>query len=104
MAQQKLFQTIRKNLALLGYGPNRTGSKLALVRKHLYSFITSIFKIISFFVYMFRVAETASEFMFSLFWITATLYMFLCFTSTVFKTTALFKCLNYAETLYTQSE
>lgn len=106
MSQNKLelFQTIQTNLAICRFRQNQTDSKLAFVRDHWKNFLQSILTIISLLVYLFHVTETVNEFMFSLFWLTVALCLFLAFICTVFKTSVLFEFLNTADTLFTQSE
>lgn len=100
----KLFQAIKRNLAILKFKPNQSDSMLMLLRDHWVYFFESILALTLFFVYLIHVAETIDEFMFVVFWITASLVIFLCFISTVLKTSVLFKFLNDAETIYSNSE
>lgn len=94
----KPFETIKKNLAILYFSPNTNAdSWFELVVQHRSCFLKSALSLTSLFAYLICVAKTSNEFMFSVFLSVASFFIFVAFSSTVFKTSALFDFLNYAD-------
>lgn len=101
----KYFQTIKKELTILYFLPNQTDSTtFELIQQHWSCFLKSILSIISLFAYLIYVANTASEFMYSMFLSTASIFIFMAFTFTVFKTSALFNFLDHYEAVLNMNE
>lgn len=100
----QIWQTIRKNLEILKFDPNQTGSSTELIRQHQSCFFKSILSLISLIVYLLYVAKTIKEYMDSIFLTTAAITIFVSFTSTVFKTPELYAFLNNAEEAGNKSE
>lgn len=100
----KLFQTIRKNLAILYFKQNETDSYSLLIQQHLSCFSKSALSLISLFAYLIWVAETVNELMFSIFLSAASLFILVSFASSVFKTTALYDFFDHIESSVTKSK
>lgn len=103
-AKMRLFQTIRKNLAILCFKQNHTDSHLLLIQQHWSCFLKSALSLTSLFAYLIYVAETTNELMFSVFLSTASLFIFVAFTSTVFKTSTLYGFFDHTEFVLNESE
>lgn len=100
----KLFQTIKKHLAVLYFHPDQTDSLFELIRQNWSCFLKSILSLTSLFVYLIYVAETVNEFMYSMFLSTASIFIFVAFTSTVFKTSAMYDFLDHFEVALNMNE
>lgn len=100
----ELFKTVQKNLATIYFTPIETDSWFDLVKQHSSCFFKSILSLISLFAYLICVAETLNEFMYSSFLSTASVFIAVAFTSSVFKTAALFKLLPYAADVVNKRE
>lgn len=99
-----LFQTVKKNLAILHFIPRHHDSWLDLVHLHWSSFLRAILTLISFFAYLLCVAETVDEFMYSTYMSTATFLVSVVFSSTVFKTSTMFNFFSHAEEVLNKSK
>lgn len=96
-SKMKLFQTIRKNLAIIYFLPIETDSWWELFKQHLSCFVKSVLSLISLFAYLFYVAETLNEFMYSVFLSAVSIFIAASFTSSVFKTSVMFDIFAHAD-------
>lgn len=103
-AKMKLFQTLRRNLAIVKFDPNQTDSFFGLIRQHCSCFSQSSLSIVSLTLYLVHDANSVKEYMDSMFLTTAAVTIFASFSSTVFKTPELYTLLNNAETVGNDSE
>lgn len=100
----KLIQTIRKKLAILYFLPNQPDSWFELIKQHWMCFLTVILSFVSLFMYLIYVAETINEFVYSMFFSTVAFFIFVSFTSSVFKTHAMFMFISHAEDVVNERE
>lgn len=101
----ELYETIKRNLEILYFFQNANAdSWFELVVQHRGCFLKSALSLISLFAYLIYVAETANEFMFSMFTSTVSFFIFVAFSSAVFKTAELFDFFDYAQSYFLQSE
>lgn len=99
----KPFKAVKENLALIYFEPNPNASFVVLLQDHWKAFLKAIFGLISVFTYLFYGAETVNEFLYSAFFCTVAFFVFLAFTSTVRKTSALFEFLDGIEAIINKS-
>lgn len=100
----KLFKKIKENLAILYFKQNQTDSYFLLIRQHWSCFLKSALTLISLFVYLIHVAVTVEEFMYSMYMSTASFFIFVGFTNTVFYTATLFNFIENFEATINESE
>lgn len=98
-----LFQTIKKNLAILRFIACQSDSWRDLVHQHRRSLLQATITLISFFAYLLCVAETVDEFMYSLYMSTATFLVSVTFLDTVLKTSAMFQYFSNIEEVLNKS-
>lgn len=85
------FQTIRKKIALLGFIPNHYDyPHYPYTREHLRTHSIFSWNMISLFIFAIHVADSAKEYMESLYIITATAALFTSYTTITLKMTKLF--------------
>lgn len=85
------FQTVRKEIALLGFIPNhRDYPHYPFTKEHLKTHLIFGWNIISLCIFAIYVADSPKEYMDSLYIITATGALFISYTTITFRMTKLF--------------
>lgn len=86
----KIFQTVEKKLAILGFTPNQSLETNLLNKKILMGALILAVSILSLFAFLFRLANTFMEYTKSAYLIATTIATIVCFVSVVFKMQNLF--------------
>lgn len=96
----EVLKTVQWSLGLMGYGPQQHRFSIKQVRRGLEALLILVLH----FVYIFRVASTVQEKIFSTFMIITMSGIFISFVSTANKTAMIFILIRKAEKIYNEGK
>lgn len=99
----KLFQTTQKNFAALGFIPNRS-DHYHVNKHHIRAICTAVLTVTSEFIYILEEADGVFDYMHSILTAIAFIAIFICYFSTISKTTNLYNLIENVQTLTNGSE
>lgn len=99
----KLFQMTQKKLATLGFIANQNKPH-HFNKHHVRAIFIAALTICSDFVYIFKEADSADEYMRSFFMAITIIGINISYVATVFKTTELYNLIENTQTITTKSE